>query len=605
MQETRVLEFVPFRLDLGAERLWRDAQAVPLTAKAFAVLRYLVIHAGRLVTRDELFEAVWALPVVSDAALTVCIGEIRRALGDTARPPQFLETVRGRGYRFCAPVRVAPSTLGWPAGGALPVAVRQPELLVGREAELAQLQRWWAETQRGARHIVMVTGEAGIGKTTLVDAFVAQVTATADVWLGHGQCIEQYGTGEAYLPLLEAFGHVGRGTEGARLVELLRQQAPSWLLQMPSLVPEGEYETLQRRGGGVTRDRMLRELTEAVEVLTAERPLLLVLEDLHWSDAATLDWLAYMARRRQAARLLVLGTYRPMEAMLHEHSVYPVTQDLLLHGQGAELVVGYLPVTAVRMYLAQRFGMPSLPEGLAEILHQRTSGNPLFLVTVVDELVRQGVVRTGPEGWTLDGGLAAVAGWVPERLRQLIERQGAQLPPAEQRLLEAASVVGVEFTTVTVAAGLGGDGDDVDEGCARLARREQFLRAAGTDVWPDGTVTARYGFRHALYQEVFYASIPAGRRARWHGQFGTRLEAGYGEQTRTVAPVLAEHFERGGTMCGPCSISGRPRRTPCAALPTARRSSITIARCRRSNTSRSRTTPAHRPSICIWSCAMR
>ena len=215
MRETCVLEFVPFRLDLGAERLWRDAQAVPLTAKAFAVLHYLVIHAGRLVTRDELFEAVWALPVVSDAALTVCIGEIRRALGDTARPPQFLETVRGRGYRFCAAVRVAPGTLGWPAGGALPVAVRQPELLVGREAELAQLQRWWAETQQGARHIVMVTGEAGIGKTTLVDAFVAQVTATADVWLGHGQCIEQYGTGEAYLPLLEAFGHVGRGPEGA------------------------------------------------------------------------------------------------------------------------------------------------------------------------------------------------------------------------------------------------------------------------------------------------------------------------------------------------------------------------------------------------------
>jgi DNA-binding winged helix-turn-helix (wHTH) protein/tetratricopeptide (TPR) repeat protein len=545
MRETRVLEFVPFRLDLGAERLWLGAQAVPLTAKAFAVLRYLVIHAGRLVTRDELFEAVWALPAVSDAALTVCIGEIRRALGDTARPPQFLETVRGRGYRFCAPVRVAPSTLGWPAGGDATVAVPQPDFLVGREAELAELQRWWAETQRGARQIVMVTGEAGIGKTTLVDAFVAQVTATADVWLGHGQCLEPYGTGEAYLPLLEAFGQLGRGPEGARLVELLRQHAPSWLLQMPSLVAEGEYETLQRRGSGVTRDRMLRELTEAVEVLTAVRPLLLVLEDLHWSDAATLDWLAHVARRRQPARLLVLGTYRPMEAMVREHPVYPVTQELLLHGQGAELVVGYLPVSAVQMYLAQRFGMPSLAEGLAEILHQRTSGNPLFFVTVVDELVRQGVIHKGLEGWTLEGGLATVAGWVPERLRQLIERQTAQLPPAEQRLLEAASVVGVEFTTVAVAAGLGGDGDEVEEGCARLAR-EQFLRAAGTNVWPDGTVTTRYGFRHALYQEVFYARIPAGRRARWHGQFGARLEAGYGRQTQTVAAVLAEHFDRGG-----------------------------------------------------------
>jgi DNA-binding winged helix-turn-helix (wHTH) protein len=116
MQETRVLEFGPFRLDLVAERLWREAQAVPLTAKAFAVLCYLVRHAGRLVTRDELIAAVWGLPAVSDAALTVCMGEIRRALGDTARPPQFLETVRGRGYRFGTAVRVGPSPLGVGAG---------------------------------------------------------------------------------------------------------------------------------------------------------------------------------------------------------------------------------------------------------------------------------------------------------------------------------------------------------------------------------------------------------------------------------------------------------------------------------------------------------
>jgi DNA-binding winged helix-turn-helix (wHTH) protein len=151
MRETRVLEFAPFRLDLGAERLWRDARAVQLTAKAFAVLRYLVMHAGHLITRDELFEVVWASPAVSEAALNVCIGEIRRALGDAAQTPQFLETVRGRGYRFCAPVRVVAQAPVLSMSGPPPVAVPRPRLLVGREAEMAQLQRWWVQVVNDLR----------------------------------------------------------------------------------------------------------------------------------------------------------------------------------------------------------------------------------------------------------------------------------------------------------------------------------------------------------------------------------------------------------------------------------------------------------------------
>jgi DNA-binding winged helix-turn-helix (wHTH) protein/predicted ATPase len=543
---TRVLEFVPFRLDLSAERLWRDTQAVPLTAKAFAVLRYLVSHAGRLVARAELVEAVWALPAVSEAALTVCIGEIRRALGDTARPPQFLETVRGRGYRFCAPVRVAPSPLGWPGGGAWPPgAVHQPELLVGREAELAQLQRWWAETQQGARQIVMVTGEAGIGKTTLVDAFVARVTATAEVWLGRGQCIEQYGAGEAYLPLLEALGHIGRGPEGGHLVELLRQQAPSWLLQLPALVPAEVYDRFQRQGAGVTRERMLRELADAVEALTVERPLVLVLEDLHWSDASTLEWLAYVARRRAAARLLVLGTYRPVDALGRAPSVRIVLPELQIHGHCVELAVAYLSHAGVATYLAQRFGALAVPEGLAQVLHARTNGNPLFLSTVVDDLVRRGLVRAGAGGWEVVAGRAAVQRGVPESLRQLLEQQLEQLPLDDQRLLEAASVAGAEFAAAAVAAVVDTALEVVEARCAAFARRGQFIQLRGTDTWPDGTVTERYGFIHALYHEAVVDQIPASRKRRWHLQIGLRKETGYGPRAREMAAELAGHFVQG------------------------------------------------------------
>ena len=489
MQETHSLQFAPFRLDLGAEQLWRGEEARPLTRKAFAALRYLVIHAGQLVTKDALIAAVWAVPYVSDMALAACIREIRRALNDPAHAPQFVATVRGRGYRFLAAVTVEAHP-GTALGADIAGTGGLRRLLVGREVEMAQLQQCWVQARQGARQVVLVTGEAGIGKTTLVDAFVAQVAATAAVWLGRGQCIEQHGAGEAYLPLLEALGRLGRAPDGSRLIARLRQQAPSWLVHLPALVEDEEYESLQRRAGGATRERMLRELAEAVEGLTADRPLILVLEDLHWSDVSTLDWLAYVARRREAARLLVLGTYRPVEAIVRAHAVHTVTQDLLLHGQGTEVVLTALSQDDVAAYLAQRCGADAVSVMLVPFLYQRTDGHPLFLVTLVDELVRQGMLRAGATGWEWVGSLEAVTTGVPTSVRQLFSRQFEQLPPPVQALLEAASVAGVEFTAAAVAAGLAQGVEAVEAVCDALAQRGQFVEVRGAVDWPDGTVTA-------------------------------------------------------------------------------------------------------------------
>jgi predicted ATPase/DNA-binding winged helix-turn-helix (wHTH) protein len=510
MPDQRIVTFGPFRLDLGAEQLWHGDAAVPLTARAFAVLRYLVEHAGQLVLRHALLEAVWGTLYVSDAALASCIRDIRRALHDQAHQPQCLETVRGRGFRFIAPVTEflpQPSprvfTLSPQATG------RSPALLVGREAELRQLHQWYALARQGVRQLVFVTGEAGMGKTALVDAFASQVMEQGVAWLGRGQCIEHHGTGEAYLPLLEALAQLGQTPDGTSLMALLHQYAPSWLLHLPALVPAAQMEALQQRASGTTRERMLREFAEAVEALTVERPLVLVLEDLHWSDSATLDWLAYVARRRTVARLLVLGTYRSVEAIARAHPVRLVVQELQVHDQCAELLLEYLSAAEVEAYLTQRGGGWPVPAGLTPVLHQRTNGNPLFLVTLVETLVRQGVLREGATGWELLGSLEAAVG-VPESLRQLITQQVEQLPVADQELLEAASVAGMECATAAVAAAVGRTVDEVEARCAALARRGQFLRVCGVDEWPDGTVATRYGFIHDLYRETVYDRLPAG-----------------------------------------------------------------------------------------------
>ena len=118
---------------------------------------------------------------------------------------------------------------------------------------------------------------------------------------------------------------------------------------------------LQQRALGVTRERMLRELAEAVEILAHGGPLVLVLEDLHWSDVSTMDWLAYVARRRAQARLLVLGTYRPIDAVVREHPIRAITQELRVHGQCEELLLPYVSEAGVAAYLEQRFGEAVIP----------------------------------------------------------------------------------------------------------------------------------------------------------------------------------------------------------------------------------------------------
>jgi len=240
---------------------------------------------------------------------------------------------------------------------------------VGREAELQQLQGWLEKALRGERQVVFVTGEVGIGKTTMVEAFLERAVRPRGCWLGQGQCIEHFGRGEAYLPVLAALGQLCRAPGHERFRMFLEQHAPTWLAQMPTLLSTAAQKALQRRTLGATRERMLRELAEALEQLTAEQPLVLVLEDLHWSDYATLDFLAFVARRREPARLLVIGTYRPAEVILREHSLKSVKQELHLHRHCQELALEFLPERAVAAYLAARFPGHQVQASVAQILY--------------------------------------------------------------------------------------------------------------------------------------------------------------------------------------------------------------------------------------------
>ena len=211
-----------------------------------------------------------------------------RALGDNADKPRYIETVGRRGYRFIAPITLRSDTLQ--AKGNLPA------YMVGRQAELELLQGHLERANGGHRQLVFVTGEPGIGKTTLVGSFLSHVQANGRALTASGQCIEQYGAGEAYLPILDALdGLCGTNSNGA--AELLRRYAPSWLVNLPALIDPAERSRLERQSLGIAPERRLREIAAFLEAMTKDQTILLVLGNLHWVDPSTLALISFLARR--------------------------------------------------------------------------------------------------------------------------------------------------------------------------------------------------------------------------------------------------------------------------------------------------------------------
>ena len=587
-----VYAFGAYTLDTDRYELRRAGTVCPLEPHAVDILTYFLQHRERVVTKRELLEQLWPGRFVAEGILAQRIMTIRKAIGDSGQTQQCIETVRGRGYRFAAEVSVHPTarrvdafspTTAAPdqrgrgdraspapavspghcacslagvgvsrdggqwlrAGGARPALFSRPPHFVGRDAELAQLGQWWSAARQGMRQVGFIVGEPGIGKTALVDAFVAQVAAAQDVSVGCGQCVDDYGVGEAYRPLLEALGRLCRDAEGDRLVAGLREHAPSWLAHLPSVLDPADRAAVVRTTGGVTSAQMLRELTDALEAFTVGRPLVLVLEDLHWSDRATLAWLAYMARKRDSAHLLILGTYRPHEVRGRAHPLRALLVDLRPHAQCAELVLDALSAPAVAAYLSHRCG-GSLPARVPQLIHRRTGGHPLFLVSMVDELVHDRLFESVRDAGAAREHLAALSDIVPANVREYIEQHLERLPREDQALLDVASVAGSTFTVAAVAGPTAPATDRIEARYTALARQGRFIRANGIETWPDGTTTPCYQFKHGLYQEVAYARVSAGRRMQLHQQIGLRKEHGYSAQTQQIATELAVHFVRGG-----------------------------------------------------------
>ena len=533
LKGANLVRFPPFALDAPNARLYRGDEVVPLRGKTLAVLEYLVARPGRLVTKDELLKEIWPEVYVSEDVLVGCVHELRQVFGDTRSKARFVETVYRRGYRWIAGIV---NGGGGEQGLSTPADARQPmPIFVGREADVAQLRSWLAHAASGVRQVVFVTGEAGIGKTALVDAFLGNLLE-APCLVARGQCIEQYGPAEPFLPLLDALVRLGREPDNSSVASTLERCLPD-----PLLSPVGS-RSVGPATGGIMPERAVRLIAGAVEAVAAEGVIVLVLEDLHWSDPSTLDVLSYVAQRSEPCRLMVLATYRPTDVILRRHPLRGLASDLRAHRRSEQLALGRLTVDAVYQWLGYMGSSP--PQALVAWLHARTDGHPLFLLMLFEALAAAGVVACDHGGWSVQPGYADFG--VPESLRLMIDRQAEGLDDADRFLLEAASTAGTHFSAASVAAAVEQDVVSVEARCDTLARQSQFLRVADPWQWPDGTVAGGYRFSHELYRSVFYENRSPARARLLHKRIGERLERAYGPRADELATELSIHFDRGG-----------------------------------------------------------
>jgi len=510
--------FSVYELDEDAGELRRNGNLVQIQPKPFELLRILLREHERVVSVDELFEALWPGVVVAPGSLTRAVSVARRAIGDTHRGER-LQAVAKQGYRFAGEVLTLDPAAARKAAPALdsPRAAPAEAALVGREAELARLRAAWDAAAAGEGGVALISGPPGIGKTRLAETLAAEVRARGPrVLVGRGR---EGGGVPPFWIFAEALRQLraeepGEQAGAAELADLLAELSGS-----------GAAPLRSERAPEQSRFLFFEAVARAFARASRRWPLLVMLEDVQWAGPESLRLLEHLAIELGGVPILLLATVRD-EAARPERAPLERTLALLRRqARCCEIALGSFTRRDVAALLERSIGRPP-PLDLTSELFARTEGVPLFLREAIRLLGERGDLRH-PER------IRRWAVTLPDALLDLIRRPLARLSERAAELLGAAAVVGREFPLPLVAS------------AADIPREEALdlldeAEAAGV-VEPVTGSAATWRFAHALHREAVYESLLAGRRARLHARVAAALERQYGEGAEAVIAELAHH----------------------------------------------------------------
>lgn len=525
LAEEACLRFADCEIDETDRTLRRGGRLVDISPKSLDLLVLLARAGGRLVTRERMLDALWPATMVSEAAVSQCVRRARVAIGDEERPARLLETVYRHGFRLNAVItHVTPEPNGTgedAAGGpvlASPPAAAEAEapmgrcahrIFVGREVELTQLASALDGALAGRAGLCLVSGEAGIGKTRLVDELLrgARARGVAVAW---GRCHED-ADAPAYWPWARATRSLLEALSGERLRDTIGDAGESLSCAIPGIGARAGTLGRQLRPREVSRYELFDQWTRLLARLA---PIVIALDDLQWADEGTLGFLRFFARERPASPILVVGTLRDVDVIAEPQATEAIQELVAAHER---IALGALTPEEVGELAEAGTGDPVTPDASAR-LHAQTGGNPYFVLEMVSS--------------RRAGGFAAAKGApLPASLRALVAQRVARLASGARELLAAAAVLGEEFSPALLFALA-----DLPADSARAPF--DALVASGLLRRQDGATLC---FVHGLVREVVYEAHPDARKAALHERAVRMIERSSKADPESQVEALARH----------------------------------------------------------------